>query len=38
MVANIMISFIIVASAMVMGGFIMLLTISFFDDEDHESQ
>ena len=33
-----MISFIIVGSAMVMGGFVLLLTVSFFDDEDHESQ
>jgi len=33
-----MISLMIVASAMVMSGFVLLLTLSFFDDEDHESQ
>jgi len=33
-----MISFMIIGSAMVMGGFVLLLTVSFFDDEDHESQ
>jgi hypothetical protein len=38
MVESIMISFIIVASGLVMGGFVLLLTVSFFDAEDHESQ
>ena len=33
-----MISFMVVACGVVMGGFVLLLTVSFFDDEDHESQ